>query len=195
MKLIASPGKIAVKKHDAKLKGKILLPPNRQKLYEIGEVVAVGRLTDFGQRGELSSKETFRPGDLVLFQLPMAIAGSVSHEIKGELHAFLSVFDIIGKLSSDVIEMKNFQIAGRYVLLEQSVRSPSSIIVLPDNAEEAKKEHIHYGVLQTGKDITLELYKGQEVFANRSRINHLSIENKDLVFVDEQFIDGALEPS
>ena len=51
MKLNIMPGRIVVKQHAAKLKGVIQLPPNRAKLYEIGEVVAVGALEGYGPGG------------------------------------------------------------------------------------------------------------------------------------------------
>lgn len=194
MKVIPSPGKIVVKKHEAKLKGKIFLPPSRTKLYEIGEVVAVGRLDSFGYKGEEKTTETYKEGDLVLFQLPLPVAGAVSHAIKGEHHVFLNVLDVVGRLASDVISLKDFKIAGRYVLLTQDVRTPTKLIVLPDNAQEAQKEMMHYSVLQVGPDVTAELYKGQEVFPNRARINFINIESTEMVFIDQQFIEGVLAP-
>lgn len=194
MKLRVVPGKVVVKKHEAKLKGKIHLPPSRTKLYEIGEIVEVGRLMGFGYRNEEKTAEEYKPGDLVLFSLPLPVAGAVTHEVKGTLHAFLNVLDIIGRLDSDVIELAKFHIAGRNVLLEPTVRKASSIIIVPGTAEEANKENTHYSVVQMGKDVTIDVLKGQEVFPNKGRVNFLNIENMDLVFLDQQFIDGALVP-
>ena len=72
------PGRIAVKQHAAKLKGIIHLPPNRAKLYEIGEVIAVGTLEGYGPDGKQSTKETYAEGDLVLFQLPTSMAAAIT---------------------------------------------------------------------------------------------------------------------
>lgn len=193
MKLKVAPGKIALKKHDAKLKGKIHLPPSRTKLYEIGEVVAVGRLNSFGYRGEEKTAETYTPGDLVLFQMPTSVIAATTHEIKGVLHCFLSVLDIIGRLDSDVIDLSQFHIAGKNVLLQQVVRKTSSIIITPDTADEAKKENTHYSVMQIGKDVTIDIGIGQEVFPNKGRANFITIENTELVYADQQLIDGTLD--
>jgi co-chaperonin GroES (HSP10) len=191
MKLKVMAGRVVVKQHAAKLKGAIHLPPNRAKLYEIGEVVAVGALDGYGPEGKYSTKETYAPGDLVLFQLPQALAGNITFDIKGVLNCFLHAEDIIAKLSSDVIELGAFKIAGRFMLLQPSVRH-ESLIVLPDNAEEAKKENLHFSVLQMGADVKHDLAIGQEVFPDKGRVNPMTIENKELVFADQQFIYGSL---
>lgn len=194
MQLKVMPGRVVVKQRAVKLKGAILLPPNRAKLYEIGEVVAVGDLTAYGPKGESKTAEVYQPGDMVLFQLPQHLAARTTFDIKGVLNCFLNVEDIVAHLTSDTIELNAFQIAGRFVLLEPSVRAASSLIVLPDNAEEAKKENVHFSVLQMGKDVKHELFKGQEVFPDKGAANPMSIENKELVFVEQQFIYGALSP-
>lgn len=192
MKLNAMPGRVVVKQHAAKLKGAIHLPPNRAKLYEIGEVIAVGALEGYGPEGKYSTKEVYAPGDLVLFQLPQAFAQTITFDIKGVLNCFLHVEDILAKLTRDEIALDAFQIVGRFLLLQPSVRS-ESLIVLPDNAEEAKKENLHFSVLQWGKDVKHSFAKGQEVFPDKGRVNPMSIERTDLVFVDQQFIYGALD--
>ncbi len=191
MKLKIMPGRIVVKKHEAKLKGVIQLPPSRSKLYEIGEVVEAGDLKSYGPEGKFSTAELYAPGDLVIFQLPLTLAAGITFDIQGQLHCFLHAEDILAHLQSDVIEFSAFKIAGRFLLLEPSVRQ-ETLIVLPDTAEEARKENLHFSVLQIGADVKLDVSKGQEVFPDKNRVNVLSIERKELVFVDQQFVYGAL---
>lgn len=191
MNLKVMPGRIVVKKHEVKLKGRILLPPSRTKLYEIGEVVAVGDLSAYGPDGRLKTEEVYKPGSLVLFQMPQTFAQTITYDIKGVLHCFLNVDDIIARLASDVISLEQFAIVGRFILLQPSVRH-DSVIVMPDNAEEAKKESLRFSVLQCGKDVKEQLFKGQEVFPDKGRVNPMNIEQKDLAFIDQQFLYGAL---
>lgn len=194
MKLKVHPGRVVVRRKETKLKGGIHLPPARNKLYEIGEVVLSGDNSSYGVEGKSSTKEVFNPGDLLLFQLPLSMAGMVTHEIKGVLHAFLHVEDIIARLSNDTIAIENFTIAGRFLLLNADMRAPSKIIITPqDVSEETKGEHLHFSVLQMGADVKLDLDKGQEVFPDKGRVNPISIDGKDYCFVDQQFIYGALE--
>ncbi len=193
MKLNVYPGKLAIRKKEVKLKGSILLPPNRAKLYEIGEVVAVGDLTAYGPERKLSTKETYKPGDLVLFQLPEAYVARAAVMLKGVLHAFIHIDNIIGRLANDTISVENFNIVGRFILLNAEVRQ-QGIILIPDNASEAKNESIHFSVLQTGKDVREEygLRKGLEVFPDKGRVNPISIDGKEFCFVDQSDLHGSL---
>lgn len=195
MKLKLAPGKIAVKRLEekARLKGGLELPASRSKLYDLGEVVTIGNLEQFGYEGKESTAEEFKPGQIVLFQIPQHVAGLIAHEIGGVIHIFLNVVDIIAKLDKNEIALENFHVAGRFVLLRPTVRkAKDQIIIVPDSAEEAKKESIHFSVVQLGKDVKLDLYSGQEVFPHRGRANPIVIDNDELCFVDQQFIDGAL---
>ena len=193
MKLNIMPGRIVVKQHAAKLKGVIQLPPNRAKLYEIGEVVAVGALEGYGPEGKYSTKETYAEGDLVLFQLPASLAAGITFDIKGSMNCFLHIEDVLAKLSCDLIDIKNFQIAGRFLLLTPSVREASNVIITPGNAEEARKEQLHFSVLQWGKDVKHTFAKGQEVFPDKGRVNPITLDNQEFVFTDQQFIYGTLD--
>jgi co-chaperonin GroES (HSP10) len=192
MKLRLAPGKIAVKKVEAKLKGGLELPVSRAKTFDIAEVTCAGNLDAFGYQGKEKTVEGFKPGDLVLFQVPAHIGMMTAHRIKGVLNLILNATDIVARLDSTIIEMKSFHIAGRYVLLRPQVRNPSSIIQLPDTADEMKKESLHFVVLQKGKDVTIDVETGQEVFPNKGRVNTIIVDNEEVAFVDEQFIDGVL---
>jgi len=191
MNMRVMAGRVVVKQHATKLKGAIQLLPNRAKLYEIGEVIAVGAMEGYGPDGKHSTKETYIAGDLVLFQLPPSLVESLTFDIKGVLNCFLHVEDIIARLTRDVIELESFKIVGRFVLIEPSVRR-ESLIVLPDTAEDAKRENLHFSVRQVGADVGYPFYTGQEVFPDKGRVNPMIIENTELAFVDQQFIYGAL---
>lgn len=195
MKLNLAPGKVAVKRlaEKAKMRGGLELPASRTKLYDLAEIVTTGNLQQFGYEGKDSTAEEYKPGQIVLFQLPPQMAGMVAHEIGGILHIFLNAADIIARLDKDEIALENFHVAGRFALLRPTVRnSRDSKIIIPDTAEEAKKESIHFSVVQLGKDVKLDLYSGQEVFPHRGRANPIVIDNDELCFIDQQFIDGAL---
>lgn len=200
MKLKLAPGKIAVKKIESKLKGGIELPVSRTKAFDIAEVLEVGNLANFGHEGKESTAENFKPGDIILFQVPMHIAGMTAHTVKGVLNLFLNVGDVIARLVGGkdkegkvLIDMNTFQIAGRYLLLEPQVRKvPGSLIIVPDTAAEMNKDSLHFSVLQMGPDVKIDIFKGQEVFPHRGRINPLFVDNKEVCFVDQQFIDGVL---
>jgi co-chaperonin GroES (HSP10) len=191
MNLKVARGRIVVKKREVKLKGLIELPQTRARLYEIGEVVTVGDCTQYGYQNRSHTEEVYQPGELVLFQLPQHLAASVSYNIKGTLHAFLSVEDLIARLFSDIISLKDFKVVGRFVLLRPSVRSASPI-VLPDSATEAKQENLHFSVEQTGLDVETDYFHGQEVFPDKGRVNPMVIDGEELAFVDQQFLYGAL---
>jgi co-chaperonin GroES (HSP10) len=185
------PGRILVKKYEVKLKGSIMLPPSRTKMYEIGQVVDNGSLQKFGQDGKFSTAETYKPGDLVLFMLPSFSLPGISFDIKGVSHCFLNAGDVIARLANDTIEIKSFQITGVYVLLLPTLRQTGAIII-PSAAEEAKKENLHFSVLQTGRDVKESFDQGQEVFPDKGRINPLVIDGQDYAYVDYQFIYGSL---
>lgn len=193
MKLNLAPGKIAVKKIEAKLKGGLELPVTRAKAFDIAEVTCVGKLDSFGHEGKESTVEGFKPGDIVLFQLPMHMATMTSHTVKDTLMLFLNVGDIIARLDSTMIDMKSFHIAGRYMLLKPTIRkAEGSKIIIPDTATEANKDSLHFSILQMGPDVKIDVSIGQEVFPHRGRINPLVVDGEEVVFVDQQFIDGVL---
>jgi len=193
MKINMAPGRIAVTKKEAKLKGGIFLPPARNKLYEIGEVAWVGNLESYGPEGKTCTKEVYQPGDLVLFQLPAHMAPMIGHVIAGKLYAMIMADDIIGKLATDEICLENFKVAGRFVLLQPDIRQPSKLIVMPDQVEETtKQESLHFSVLQKGADVKIDVSLGQEVFPNKGYCNPIGIDGKDLAFVDQANIMGSL---
>lgn len=194
MKLNLAPGKIAVKKIDAQAKkGGIELPVTRAKQYDLAEVTHVGRLDSFGHKGEDSTVEALKPGDIVLFQLPIHMASLTSHKVKDTLSLFLNVQDIIARLDSPTVTMAGFHILGRYILLQPTIRKiEGSKIIIPDTAEEMNKESLHFSVLQMGADVKIDITKGQEVFPHKGRINPMVVDGNEVVFVDQQFIDGVL---
>ncbi len=197
MKLKLAPGKIAVERIEAKLKGGIALPATRAKQYDIAKITNVGPLDSFGYEGKESTAEPFKPGDIILFQLPIHIAQQTAHKVKDTLNLFLNVADIIARMDSATVEMKSFHIVGRYVLLQPTVRNKKSVIVpgdiiIPDTADEFNKESLHFSVLQMGADVKIEVSKGQEVFPHKGRINPIVIDNEEVCFIDQQFIDGVM---
>ena len=191
MKLKVSAGRVAIKKREAKLNGTIMLPPGRNKLYDIGEVVTSGVLTGYGPDGKGSTKEVYNPGDLVLFQLPKNFMASVAYTVQGTMTCFLHVADILARLTGDTIELAALQMAGNYVLLLPSVRS-EGVIVLPDNATETRQERLHFSVMQVGKDVDSALVIGQEVYPDKGFVNPMGIDRQELAFVDQRFIYGSL---
>lgn len=192
MKLKLAPGKIAVKRIEAKLKGGIALPPSRIKAYEIGEVTCVGPLDKFGHESRDKTVESYKPGDLVLFQLPVTMAAMTSHMVKNVANVFLNVMDIIARLDSTVIELKQFHIAGRYILVKPSVRKSDNLIVIPETAQEALKESLHFSVMQLGADVTIDVKVGQEIFPHKARVNPMMVDNEEVAFVEQSFIDGVM---
>lgn len=194
MNLILAPGKIAIKQIEAKLKGGLFLPPSRAKAFDIAEITAVGRLDRFGTDKKDLTTEAYKPGNIVLFQLPVHVANFTSHRVKGELNIFLSVRDVVARLDSPMVDLENFHIAGNLVLLRPTARKTESLIIVPDAAEEAKKESIQYSVMQKGADVTIDIFTGQEVFPNRGRTSTIVIDNQTVCFVDQEFIDGVMAP-
>jgi co-chaperonin GroES (HSP10) len=198
MILKVAPGRIAVKKIEAKLKGGISLPVSRAKAYDLGEIVAVGRLDKFGYRGEEKTAEDFKIGDIVLFQLPINIATLGAHRVKDVMTMFLRVPEIIARLDrpttkeAPVIDMSVFHIAGKNILVKPQVRQLSKVIITPETATEANKESLHFSVLQKGADVTVDVYTGQEVYPHRARVNPLVVDTEEVAFVDQEFIDGVL---
>jgi hypothetical protein len=192
MKLKLAPGKVAVKKIEAKLKGVIGLPPSRTKSYDLGQIVDTGDLSAFGHERKNSTAEIFKKGDVIIFQLPQHLANLICHRIKGELLIFLNVADIIGRLKSDVIDIDNFQIASKYILLKPTIREVSALIVVPASAEEMNKESLSFSVAQKGVDVSINIFKGQEVFPHKGRLSPIIIENEEFAFIDQDFIDGVM---
>lgn len=195
MKLRLAPGKVAVRKIDAQLKGGLVLPQTRAKAFDIAEVTEVGPLDSFGHEGKDKTAEVYKAGDIVLFQLPVHIAAMTTHTIKGVLNLFLNAGDIVARLDSPLIEMKSFHIAGRFVLLKPTVRKASSVIIVPDSAEEAKKDSIHFSVLQKGADVNIDVSIGQEVFPNRGRMSAIVVDNEEVCFLDQTAIEGTMVES
>lgn len=192
MKLKLAPGRVAVKKIEAKLKSGLALPANRIKTFDIAEVTEVGDLTAFGHEGKESTAEIYKPGDIILFQLPMHIANLASHMIKGVVNLFLNAQDIVARLDSSMIELKNFHIAGRFILLKPAIQKSGSKIIIPGNATEASKEFLSFSVLQKGADVNIEVFAGQQVFPHLGRINPLVVDSEEVCFVDQVFIDAVM---
>ncbi len=191
MKLRLAPGKIAVRKIEAQLKGGLILPQSRAKSFDIAEVTTVGPLDSYGYEGKEKTAEPYHEGDIVLFQIPVHIANMTAHTIKGVLNLILNAADVVARLDSPVIEMKTFHIAGRFVLLKPTLRK-NSIIITPDSAEEANKENIHFSVLQKGADVNIDIFTGQEVFPNRGRLTTIVVDNEEVCFIDQASVDGVM---
>ena len=192
MKLRLAPGKIAVKKIEAKLKSGLALPATRTKSFDIAEVTEVGGLASFGHEGKESTAEIYKTGDIILFQLPMHIANLTSHMVKGIVNLFLNAQDIVAKLDSSMIEMKSFHIAGHFVLLKPTIQRPNNLIIVPDNAKEMNKDFLSFSVLQKGADVNIDIGTGQQVFPNLGRINPLVVDNEEVCFIDQVFIDAVM---
>ena len=191
MKLKLAPGKVAVKKVEAKLKGGLELPQSYRRSFDLGEVVEVGRLDSFGFEGKDKTVENYKHGDLVLFQLPLVAANMTTHKVKDTLILFLNAADIVARLDSNVIELKSFHIAGRFVLLRPTLRK-ESVIIVPDSATEARKESLHFSVMQKGADVNINIFTGQEVFPNRGRMTTIFVDNEEVCFTDQAAIDGCM---
>jgi co-chaperonin GroES (HSP10) len=190
---ILAPGKIAVQRVEAELKGGLALPQTRAKAFDIAKVAYIGALDKFGYEGKEKTAEAYAAGDLVLFQIPVHIADMTAHNIKGVTTLFLNVTDIIARLDSTVIEMKSFHAAGRFVLLKPTIfKKEGSRIIIPGAAAEANKESIHFSVLQKGADVNIDVSIGQEVFPNRGRLNTIFVDSEEVCFIDQNAIDGVM---
>jgi co-chaperonin GroES (HSP10) len=187
MKLRVHPGRVAVRNREVRLKSALHVPENRFKLYEIAEVVAVGSL-------EGLSEESYNRGDIVLYQVARPMKDRITFHVRGVPTSFLHVNDIIGRLSEDIVEYANFKIVGKYVLLDKQIRQPrGDLIILPLQFEPQTVEELtHYSVLQKGADVNGDYDVGQEVFPDRGAGNNITIDNRDLMFVDQAYICGAL---
>lgn len=193
MNIKLAPGRIAVKKKEIKLDGKIALPATRQKIYEIGEVVTVGDTSWSTEPTQFVTKELFQPGDLVLFQIPPFVAVSGMYTIKGQQMLILHINDLIARLTDNVIKIENFKILGRHLLLLPTFRQASSVIITPDTAEQTRQENLSFSVLQTGADVVIAVTQGQEVFPDKARVNPMVIGGTEYVYVTQDMVYGALE--
>lgn len=176
--------RVAIKKEEQKFTGRIALPPDRFKLYDLGRVVAGGPETNF------------QAGQLVFFQLTQHSMENTWIHIDGQKQPLIVMDrgDILARLSDLTITVDSFSIAGKYLLLKPYMPKTESLIIIPDKAEDTGRENLRYTVVQVGDRVDLAgVHVGGEVYPDRGRCSPLQIGDSTFVFVDRDFILGVKE--
>ncbi len=177
--------------------GRIVVPENRQVLYQIGRVVCVGDCT---QPDGTKEESLVALGDLVYFQTNAMMAAYQQYERDGKSYLNLHQGDLIARLSSNVIRYENFEPLGRWIIAEPFVRQTASGILLPDTAKQTG--HLFFKAVKIGSRAKIEVQPDQEVILNTGRINTLFMNRLDiangedklteLVYVDRDFVLGTV---
>lgn len=178
--------------------GHIIVPENRQIIYQIGRVVCVG---DGRQPDGTTEESLVQLGDLVYFQTNAVMAANQQYERDGKPYLNLHQGDLIGRLSSNVVRYENFEPLGRWVLAEPFIRQSPSGILLPETAKQGT--FLYFRVAKVGDRAKIDVHPGQEVILNTGRVSTLfmnrldilSAEDKmtELVYVDRDFVLGTVD--
>lgn len=180
--------RVAVKDVAEEFESEIILPSRRQLQYLIGEVVASSD----------QAKEWVKDGEIVLFQLPINPATGKPMQpaisIDGEDLQFLHYKDLIARLpkGNPKVTIDNFQVIGTWVLIRAEFNKPSSLIQLPDSAQE---QHHHdmfkFYLVQKGPQCKVDMNVGEEVVVDANRCNPIEIDGKKFFYTYEDWIYGV----
>jgi co-chaperonin GroES (HSP10) len=189
--------RVAVVTVEEEIQGSILLPQERNRNYELGRVIAVGDCRTL--EGDQKTAWAII-GDMVLYQLIGPQEQSSKFVLDGKAIRILHQNDLLGRLSSPVVCLENFQILGQWVLLRANLGVVSTIHV---PARYAPVENYRFYVVQKGEGVNIPLEIGQEVYAERNRTTHLEIkptkvengpsESEVYGFCHYQWVYGILE--
>lgn len=179
--------------------GRILVPENRQMLYQIGRVVCVGNGI---QPNGTTEKSVVAVGDLVYFQVNLTMAANQQYELGGKPYLNLHQGDLIGRLASNTVSYENFTPLGRWVLARPFLRENESGIILPATAAKDAK-FVYFRVAKLGDRVNLDIKPGQEIMLNTGRLCPIFINELDIIkgevalsefgYIDRDFILGAVE--
>jgi co-chaperonin GroES (HSP10) len=183
--------RVAITELKEEYEGEILLPENRHVVHSLGEVVSVGD----GKWSTGEPKEMFlKEGDIVFYQCSGMVLFNNMFKVGDVPILIMHQGDIIARLTSRKVAIENFTVCGNFLLCEKTYERPS-LIIIPDNAEQAtKQEHsvVHYHVVQVGNTVKLPVEVGQEVTVHQGRANPLQLNGKEYVYVDQANINGII---
>jgi co-chaperonin GroES (HSP10) len=175
--------------------GTLELPHSAQKLYEIGRVVAVGDgLISDGKGGQLKKVMHIKPGELVWFQINAFMVASNLVNVGGKSHMVVHQHDVLAILKKPQVKLENFQIAGRWCLLDSWIEDTGSRIIIPDtvNKNFTLKESLHFNVYQKGSQVDNVLV-GQEVIPDPKQVQPVKVGDKEFYYIDSSCIYGIVE--
>lgn len=178
--------KIAVKQAVEEIKGSIILPQNRVKKFEMGEVIAIG---DGKYRDGKSQDMWVQPGDIVMYQLGGPQIENSKFKLDGTPIKVFHQGDVIAKLSALTITKDTFHIVGNWILLEIEVEQGLIIVA----KEHAPAEEFKFVVRQIGQGVKLPISVGQYVYLERGKCLPVEIDGVTYVYTHQDFIHGALE--
>lgn len=176
--------RIAVVEVKEEVTGSILIPETASKSFTLGRVIAVG------DGGPAKIPIYVQPGDLVMFQLIGPQSLSTKYLMNGTATRILLQDDLIARLKGSVINYENFEIIGKWLLLQVSTQD-TSMIVIPKSVKQP--ENFLFHVAQLGNGVTLDVKVGQEVFVERLRCNPIEISGVTYGYVTQADVHGHVE--
>jgi len=173
---------------DESFEGKIEMPQTREKVHDLGQVIAVGngKVNGSDKLREIFVKE----GDLVLFQTNAMMVFNATTVIEGKSVLTLHQGDLIARLTSTVVKLENFNVIGKWILVEPF--SPrTSVIVTPENAPSAMLEE-RFKVTQRGNAVRDEIKVGDELILERSRCNRFDLNGEKFAYISDDSVYGVV---
>jgi co-chaperonin GroES (HSP10) len=164
--------------------GIIVIPNNANQQYLIGQVLKVGNAVTIDLHED----------DLVLYQSNKMFEAAVTHRINDTPVSFWLQGDMIGKLSSTVVNLENFTILGDWILIEEISINKVGNLYLPQSSIPPPE----FRVIQLGSTanndqdpVVQNLKVGDEIYVDRSRASKLRIGQKTYFYISKGWLHGV----
>jgi co-chaperonin GroES (HSP10) len=176
--------RVALQLVEEEYEGMLVPAPSPNKMHVLSKVIAIGD----------KCKELV-VGDIVLWQNNGLIERNCRYVMDGKPVFVLLRGDMIARLTNRLVKLGNFQILGEWCLVRKIVEQPSSLIVLPDSAQESNPEMVLRFILeQKGNECDVDVAVGDELIVDRTRSNPLRIHREDFYYVHKNCVLGVIAP-
>jgi len=180
--------RVALKVVEEKHEGLIVLPPGTgRKSHLLGSVVSVSKTVD----GAPARDTQLSPGDTVLFQSNDYMLQQAAYESPSFSGIVLHQNDMVARLKSAKVTLKNFEMLGRWLLVEPFTSRKDSPIIIPGNIDNTN-EMQRFKLVQKGAWVDYDLAPGTELILNKGQVNALSIDGKSYCYISSEGVLGAV---
>ncbi len=167
---------------DEEYEGLLVPSPTAHKQYVLSRIVATG-----------AGCSEVKLGDIVLWQNNGIIERQCRYKLNNQYLFVLLRSNLVARLTSHYVKLKNFQILSEYCLVRKTVEQPSKLITVPDSAQETHPDMVlRFYLEQKGSEVPLDIKPGDELILDRSTANPIELDGEAFCYIHRNYILGVV---